>query len=437
MYTLDDQLALGDGMTTVGDPTIVAQPIGVDVEPDFDGDGATTISEDILLPAAGSHTYTVRAVIDAGSVTGGDPAGNCNFEAGETGTGFGNFATLDTGVATADSDACADAWDPGVTKELNGLPVQQADGSWELSYTMTVTNPSAVGLSYGLVDELDFPAGTVVSVVSAAGRPGSPAVLATWDGEVQTQLVADGTPLPPDAVHIFDVTVRAVLPGTQTSTPGGWGNTATVESGVGGAVTTAAPVEADILLPELEVAKAVTADPLLHIGDTVSYEVNIVNSGDGDFTALFPAVVWDDLADVLDDANLTADPVAAPASGSIATASDRYSWSGALTSGSTVTLTYEVVIAGGGNADLTNIAFRAAPSALSPATPNPAACAAPGCALTSTAMPALQVTKDASASSVAPGAAVDYVITVTNTGGVDIPTAEPRDDHRRPVGRTG
>ncbi len=424
LYTLEDDLALGDGMTVVGDPTVVG-PAGVAVDADFDGDAEQVISEDILLPAAGSHTYTVTAVVDAGSVTGNDPAGDCVFDAGETGTGFANFASLDTGVATAGDNACARAWDPGVTKELNGVPVQQVDGSWLLSYTMTVTNPSAVALTYGLVDELDFPTGTVVTVESAAGRAGSPAVLATWDGETQTQLVATGTPLPPNAVHIFDVTVRAMLPGTQTSTPGGWANTATVESGVGGVVTTDAVETADILVPELEVAKAVTADPVLRIGDVVSYVVTIENTGDGDFTALFPAVAWDDLADVLDDADLVGRPIVAPARGTVTTAGDRYSWSGALTSGSIVTLTYQVTITGGGNADLVNVAFRAAPTAANPVTPDPATCAGPACAVTDTAMPALQVTKDASATSVAPGAGVNYVVTVTNTGGADIPAGDP------------
>ena len=164
---------------------------------------------------------------------------------------------------------------------------------------------------------------------------------------------------------------------------------------------------------------------MLRIGDTVSYEVTVENTGDGDFTALFPAVVWDDLADVLDDADLVGTPTAAPASGTVTAAGDRYSWSGALTSGSTVTLTYDVTITGGGNADLLNVAFRAAPTAASPVTPVPAACGTSACALTRTAMPALQVTKDASATSVTPGASVRYVVTVTNTGGADIPTADP------------
>src|SRR5690606_2156281 len=94
-----------------------------------------------LLPAAGSHQYTLRAVIDSGDVLGTSAAGDCVVDADE-GTGFLNHATLDTGVGTNEAEACAQAWDPGVTKTANGEPVQQADGSWLLSYTITVQNPA-------------------------------------------------------------------------------------------------------------------------------------------------------------------------------------------------------------------------------------------------------------------------------------------------------
>jgi uncharacterized repeat protein (TIGR01451 family) len=424
-YTLDDAFALGDGIVLDAAPTVVAQPLGVTVEPDWNGSDATTIAEDILLPAAGSHTYTVRAVIDAGAVTGDEPAGDCVLDAGETGTGFGNTATIGTDVATADAEVCAQAWDPGVTKEIAGLPAQQADGSWLLSYTITVSNPSAVALSYGLVDELDFPTGTVVTVESAAGRSGSPTVEGDWNGETNLQLVADGTPLPPNAIHVFDVTVRAVLPEDQGSQAGGWANSATVESGVGGAVTDEAEELADILIPELSVTKTATPSAaVLRIGDTVDYRIEIENVGDGDYTSLYPAVVWDALVEVLDDADLTSGPVATPAAGSLASDPSGFHWSGELGSGATLTLDYTVTITGGGNADLVNVAFVSAGSE-TPDAPTPADCADPLCATTTTALPALEVTKSVDQTTVAPGGVVEYTVTVTNTGGVDIPDADP------------
>lgn len=424
-YTLEDEFALGAGIAIVGTPAIVANPLGVTVDPTWDGDSATTIAEEILLPAAGSHTYTVRAVIDSGAVTGDDAAGDCVLDAGETGTGFGNTATVGTGVATADAEVCAQAWDPGVTKTIAGVPTRQADGSWLLSYTITVTNPSAVALSYGLVDELHFPTGTTITVESAAGRAGSPTVETDWDGQTQLQLVADGTALPANAVHVFDVTVRALLPAGQDSESGGWGNAATVESGVGGVVTDEAEELADILIPELSVTKTATPSAApLRIGDTVDYEIEVENVGDGDFTTLYPAVAWDALADVLDDADLTSGPTAAPGIGAIATDAGGFHWTGALVSGDTVTLSYTVTVAGGGNADLVNVAF-VSEGAATPTAPAPSACTGATCATTATPLPALEVTKTVDQTTVAPGSTVGYTVTVTNTGGADIPAGDP------------
>lgn len=426
-YSLDDEFALGEGIELAEPATITSQPDDVTVQPDWNGTDALTIAEDILLPAAGSHSYTVRAVIDSGAVTGDQPAGDCVLDPGETGTGFGNSAVVGSEVASASSEVCAQAWDPAITKEINGTPTQQADGSWLLSYTMTVTNPSLVPLSYGLVDELDFPADTQITVESATGRDGSPTVQADWDGQTQTQLVADGTPLPSNAIHVFDVTVRALLPADQQSTSGGWGNTATVESGVDGVITTDAVAEADILVPELKVTKvATTSDPVLRIGDTVVYEVTMENVGEGDFTALFPAVVWDDLTDVLDDAELTTGPSAAPDVATVAyTGQPEYRASAPLQAGDSVTITYTVTIANGGNAELVNTAFAALPIEDDPVTPTGEACAGPTCAVTQTQLPALNVTKSVAEGAIQAGGTVHYTVTVTNSGAVDIPADDP------------
>lgn len=426
-YALDDEFALGEGMTLEGAPSVVTRPEGVTVEPDFDGGEATTIAEEILLPAGGAHTYTVRAVVDAGSVSGDDPAGDCTLDADEAGTGFGNTALLDSGVAASDTIACARAWDPGVTKELNGRPVQQSDGSWLLSYTMTVTNPSPVRLSYGLEDELAFPSGTDITIESAAGRPGSPSVEADWDGQAQLQLVADGTALPAGAMHVFDVTVRALLPEDQGSVPGGWVNTATVRSGVDGVIETAALAEADILVPRLAIAKEATpSEPLLRIGDTVDYAITLENVGEGDFTALYPAVVWDALADVLDDGDIAAGPDAAPMMGGVTFTGDAYRFSSPLVSGETATITYTVAVADhDGDADLVNVAYVSDLTGDLPSPPAAEDCDTDTCAVTQTPLAALQIDKSASAAVAAPGDSIMYTVTVTNSGQADIPAADP------------
>ncbi len=248
---------------------------------------------------------------------------------------------------------------------------------------------------------------------------------ADWNGGTQRVLVADGAPLPPNAIHVFDVTVRALLPQDQESQTNGWSNLALVRSGVDGIVDAAAFAEADILIPELEIVKTATSDPVPRIGDTVRYEVTLENVGEGDFTALYPAVVWDDLVDVVDDgvlSNLAATPDVGSFDPSGPTA---YRWAAPLLAGGTVTLSYTVTIADGGNANLVNTAFVSTPTAVGPQTPAEADCDDPTCAITETPLPALAVDKSVDAQTVSPGGVLTYTVTVTNTGGVDIPDADP------------
>jgi len=427
-YDLEDEFAFGAGFTVVGAPTIVAAPAGVSatLNPDWDGDSDTTLVEDVLLPGGGTHTYTVRAVVDTGATTSVNPTADCVLDGGETGTGFTNTASVITSAADADASACAEIYDPGVTKTVAGLPVQQADGSWLVSYTMTVTNPSTLQLRYGLEDVLDFPAGATVTVESAASRAGGPAVVADWDGQTRTQLVASGTALPASAVHVFDVTLRAVLAAGQGSVVDGFANTATVTSGLGDAVRTDADAAADLLVPVLEVEKTATADAIARIGSTIDFEVVVRNTGQGDFTALHPAVVWDDLSGVLDDADLTGAVTASPNRGTVATAGDRVSWRGTLPAGDAVTLTYTVTVTGGGDAQVRNVAFAGQPTVADPATPTVADCgAADDCATTLTALPAVFIEKAASATAVAYGERVAYTVRITNTGDVDLTVADP------------
>ena len=427
-YTVRDEFGFGAGISVVGSPVVVSAPSGAlpSVNPGWNGAGDALLAEGVLLPAGGSHSYAVRVTVDTGSLTGDDPAADCTLGAGETGTGLLNRATLSSGAATVDAEACATIHDPAVTKTVAGVPVQQADGSWLVSYTMSVSNPSAVVLRYGLVDELDFPAGSTVTVQSASARSGGPAVVAGWDGQTQLQLVAGGTAIGANAVHAFDVTLRVVLAAGQGSLPDGFANTATVVSGVGGAVTSDADAAADLLVPEIEVEKTVVADAVPRIGSTASYEIVIRNVGDGAFTTQFPAVVWDDLTGVLDDAALSGAVTATPAAGTITTVGERISWRGALASGGTVTLSYDVTIGEGGDGELDNVAFAALPLETDPSTPSGADCdASTACSATATGLPAVQVLKSASATRVAPGDTVTYTVRVVNTGTVDIPDADP------------
>ena len=78
------------------------------------------------------------------------------------------------------------------------------------------------------------------------------------------------------------------------------------------------------------------------------------NDGAGDWTAVDPASVVDDLTDVLDDA--TWDNTATASAGSVSFTSPRLTWSGALAHGSTVTVTYGVTVTNLGDHQLANTA---------------------------------------------------------------------------------
>ena len=86
---------------------------------------------------------------------------------------------------------------------------------------------------------------------------------------------------------------------------------------------------------------------------------------------------------------------------------------------------YTVTIADGGNANLVNTAFVSTPTAVGLQTPAEADCDDPTCAITETPLPALAVDKSVDAQTVSPGGVLTYTVTVTNTGGVDIPDADP------------
>lgn len=421
VYDLNDEFTLGAGINLAETPTIVARPSGVVVETGWNGGTATSVAEQIALPGGGTHEYTVRALVDSHAVTADSGAGDCAISPSETGTGFGNLATVVSGGTDRDAAACVTAYDPAVTKTVDGAPVLQSDGSWIVSYVITVLNPTAdVDLTYELTDQLDFPAGTVVSAQTATGRTGSPVASGTWNGVDDLGVLPAGTALAGGATHVFDVIVRATLPSGQSSQPGGWSNGATVASSTNGDVTTSDIAAADIALPELTVTKSSDAPAVVELGDVVTYTVRFENTGESNYTADFPAEVWDDLSGVLDDATLAGAVTVEPSVGTVTPIGDRMRWSGPLAVGDVVELTYSVTVTSEGDHTLENIAFAPLLPGTTPTTPVVVDCDDDACAATSTALPTFAITKTASAGVLSPGAVVEYTVTYTNTSDVDV-----------------
>lgn len=166
-------------------------------------------------------------------------------------------------------------------------------------------------------------------------------------------------------------------------------------------------------------------------GDTVTYTVTAKNVGAGDYTAENPAVVFDDLTGVLDDADYNGD-AAASAPGTLRYAQPRISWSGPLAVGASTTITYSVTLKAGGDGAVKNVAW--VPN--DPSTPTPPTCTpatggidnATGqpCAVEEYPLPRLTIEKTVDRTELpAVGERATFTIVVRNDGPGDYSASAP------------
>lgn len=173
----------------------------------------------------------------------------------------------------------------------------------------------------------------------------------------------------------------------------------------------------------LSIVKTSDATSDTRAGDTVTYTVTASNADEVDYTAERPAVFFDDLSGVLDDADYNNDAVA-DRPGAVSFASPLLSWTGALAVGESVTLTYTVTLTGGGDGRVRNMAWQPH----DPTNPVPPACHPPDvdgmdtdtgepCAEVEHLLPRLSVEKTADRTELpAVGDQVRYTVTATNVG---------------------
>ncbi|MDX3386646.1 GEVED domain-containing protein [Streptomyces niveiscabiei] len=154
-------------------------------------------------------------------------------------------------------------------------------------------------------------------------------------------------------------------------------------------------------------------------GDTVTYTVNVTNTG----TATYTGASWDDdLTGVLDDAAYNND--ASVTGGSVNYTSPKLSWSGNLTPKATATITYSVTVDDPDTGD-----GKLANTVVGPQGSNcPAGSTDPDCSPAPAGVPQLSITKAASATNPKPGDKVTYTVTLTNAGQAPYPNATTSDD---------
>lgn len=109
----------------------------------------------------------------------------------------------------------------------------------------------------------------------------------------------------------------------------------------------------EYLLPRLTIDKTADRTELPALGDVVTYTVTVTNPGPGAYTDTAPATFTDNLAAVLDDATLVPGSISASA-GTVTVTGTELVWSGPISAGGAVTVSYQVAYNGAGNQILAN-----------------------------------------------------------------------------------
>ncbi|UDF12538.1 DUF11 domain-containing protein [Antiquaquibacter oligotrophicus] len=204
-YDLTDELGFGSGIT-VNSATIESS----DVTPSasWNGSTATSVVTGQTIEAGDTHVYRVTVNASVAAAAYADRTEVCDPALVDDG-GFLNTATLTSGKA--DPRTAADCDSPALptidkTVDPQTPPAHQADGSWVVTYLVTVTNDSALQLSYDLDDTLGFPETLTITDATATGPSG--ATIDGWDGRVDTEL-ASGVSIPAGEDHVYTIAVTA------------------------------------------------------------------------------------------------------------------------------------------------------------------------------------------------------------------------------------
>lgn len=356
----------------------------------------------------------------------------------------------DAAGTTLRNSVTASAQPPGTGAPITQGPRRTTHEVPTPAYEFTKTADPATGTTVNPGDDIDYlltgrntgetPLDPVTvtdelaEVLANAGITGDP--VATIDGEPAAMPVVEGTTLrwtgslrPGQTVAIrYTVTVHddaagATLRNTARSTaqPPGTGPALAPPQQQ---TTHPVPVPGFALTKTAEPASGATVNP----GERVSYTVVGRNTG---ATPLDPVTIADELAGVLDHAELVAAPTATidgePAPAPVLDGST-LRWTGALSIGQAVTLSYTVTVADDAAGErLRNVATGAAqPPGTGPALDGGRhetvhAVPVPGFSLAKSADPA-------PGSTVYPGQSIEYALTGTNTGETVLDPVEIRDE---------
>ncbi|MEU4829853.1 putative Ig domain-containing protein [Streptosporangium sp. NPDC023615] len=163
-----------------------------------------------------------------------------------------------------------------------------------------------------------------------------------------------------------------------------------------------------VLVPALTITN--TADTQTTVpGGTITYTTTVTNTGQTPYSG---AQVVNQLALVLNDAAYNGDATAT--SGAVGLTGSDLTWTGDLAVGASTTITYSVTVDDPylGDRVTRNVAVSSTPGSTCPAGGTDPACVSTVAVL----VPELTIAASADTATTAPGATVDYTVTVTNSG---------------------
>jgi large repetitive protein len=390
-----DESALGDlGRVRVdGDTTATAGAVTF-TSPDLTWTGdlapgaAATITFSVTVnnPDTGDH-------ILASTLTSATPGNNC--PAGGT------------------DPACTTITDVAALAIVNTASVSTTTPGSDVADTITITNTGQAAYTgttvtdplAGVLDDAAYNSDLATTTGSAIFA--SPNL--TWTGSLAPGAAATIT---------FTVTVNSPDTGdqslTSTMTSAAAGNNCPA-----GGTDPACTATVTVLIPALTITKT-AAVSITTPGSTLGYTITVTDSGPTPYTA---ATVNDALDGVLPDAAYNNDATAT--TGTLSFVSPDLIWTGNLAPGQAATITYTVTISNPDTGDkhLSNIATSDDAGSNCPTGTTNSACIATVVDL----IPALTVTKTANVSTVTPGSAVGYTITVADTGQTPYTAAQVTD----------
>ncbi|MDQ2749519.1 MAG: SpaA isopeptide-forming pilin-related protein [Actinomycetota bacterium] len=250
-YGLVDTLEFGSGIHVVS--AVVTGPAGVTLaSPAWNGSTEpVVVAGQQLAPSTTDHyAAVVVATVDA------DANRTC-----DTGGGFGNTSSVSLQAgqpvnvvraaalladAGQSASACSEPVSPAIAKTFVSAVQHLVGGVWDgsvdVTYTVSVNNPSAsTGLVYSLSDSPAFPADVTINGGTVTGTDGTAPITVTpgWNGTTGTVIVT-ARALPANGTDTYTVVVNATvpvdvdeaeLPCTDGGSGTGFDNAATATSG--------------------------------------------------------------------------------------------------------------------------------------------------------------------------------------------------------------